>query len=258
MVEQAVAGDQKALEAIVVEIQEGIFNLAVKILWHPEDAKDATQEILIRIVTRLNLFKGESSFRTWAYRVASNHLLNYKKKRFKAQLNFEAHSAQLAIGLSDRDDFASTVAEKNFLIQEAKVGCSQAMLQCLKVESRMIYVLSEILDFNGKEGASILGISHDSYRQKLARTRKKLYSYLRGNCGIVNPANPCRCSRKVQFSIDQKLIDPQSLLFAEGEASAKLLTGIENLIEEGDFFSLDPRKTAPDSILERIREAVMI
>ena len=48
-------------------------------LWHPQNAEDATQEILIKIVTGLSSFRGESSFRTWAYRIATNHVLNLRR-----------------------------------------------------------------------------------------------------------------------------------------------------------------------------------
>ena len=71
------------LENVVKEIQDYIYKLAVRMLWHPEDAKNATQEILIRMVTHLGSFENKSQFKTWVYRIASNSLINYKKKFFK-------------------------------------------------------------------------------------------------------------------------------------------------------------------------------
>lgn len=52
-------------------------------LYHPQDAEDATQEILVNILTRLSCFEGRSSFRTWLYRIAVNHLLNIRRARVK-------------------------------------------------------------------------------------------------------------------------------------------------------------------------------
>ena len=63
LVEKAEAGDQAALEEIVRQIQDKIYALALRMLWHPEDAKDATQEILIRIITQLGNFKGKANLR---------------------------------------------------------------------------------------------------------------------------------------------------------------------------------------------------
>ena len=71
-------------------------------LWHPEDAEDAPQEILIRIVIRLGSFRGESAFTTWVYRVAANYLLTTRKRRAKrTAATFEGFGKDLDEGLSD-------------------------------------------------------------------------------------------------------------------------------------------------------------
>jgi len=64
-------GDTRALERVVAAIQDDIYRLALRMVWHPEDAKDAAQEALVRIVTRIASFRGDAAFRTWAYRVAA-------------------------------------------------------------------------------------------------------------------------------------------------------------------------------------------
>ena len=74
-------GDQRALEELVAQIQGKIYGLALRTLWHPEDARDATQEILLRVVTHLATFRGESRFSSWVYRIAANHLLRFRESR---------------------------------------------------------------------------------------------------------------------------------------------------------------------------------
>src|SRR5436309_8597326 len=74
-------GDREALEALVRRHQPWIYNIAVRMLYHPQDAEDATQEILIRALTGLASFEGRSSFRTWLYRIVVNHVLNMKRGR---------------------------------------------------------------------------------------------------------------------------------------------------------------------------------
>ena len=71
MVEQARDGNKAALENVIEQVQGRIYGLAIRMLWHPEDARDATQEILIRIITHLGDFQRQSAFMTWAYRVAA-------------------------------------------------------------------------------------------------------------------------------------------------------------------------------------------
>src|SRR5216684_4130129 len=81
LVEQAREGDEEALEAVVRGIQDRIYNLALRMLWHPSDAEDATQEILLKVITRLRQFRQESAFTTWVYQIATNHLFTTRRRR---------------------------------------------------------------------------------------------------------------------------------------------------------------------------------
>src|ERR1700744_923021 len=85
LVTKAQAGDKDALEKLVRRHQPWVFNIAIRMLWHREQAEDATQEILIKVVTKLSTFRGQSQFRTWLYRIAVNHLLNVRKSEFEEQ-----------------------------------------------------------------------------------------------------------------------------------------------------------------------------
>src|SRR5689334_24847844 len=120
---QAVAGDRAALERLLRAIQPRLYGLALRMLWHPQDAEDATQEILIRIVTRLGSFRGESGFLTWAHRVGVNVLLNMRQGRMEAAgLTFEAFAEDLDAGLSDQPVPGETAAERALLLEEVKIG----------------------------------------------------------------------------------------------------------------------------------------
>ena len=67
-IELALQGQADALERLLREVEPQAFGLAIRMLGNREDALDATQEILIRVATRLSGFKGDSSFSTWTYR----------------------------------------------------------------------------------------------------------------------------------------------------------------------------------------------
>ena len=56
LVEQAREGDEVALEAVVRALQDRIYNLALRMLWHPSDAEDATQEILLKVIMTSFMF----------------------------------------------------------------------------------------------------------------------------------------------------------------------------------------------------------
>ena len=69
-------GDRDALEALIERHQGWIYNIVLRMTYLPEDAEDATQEVLIKVLTKLSSFEGRSRFRTWLYRIVVNHVLN--------------------------------------------------------------------------------------------------------------------------------------------------------------------------------------
>ena len=83
LVRAAAAGSRSALEEIVGRIQGRIYGLALRMLYHPADAEDATQEILIKVITRLDGFRGDGPFPAWVYRIAVNHLKSVRKNRWE-------------------------------------------------------------------------------------------------------------------------------------------------------------------------------
>ena len=94
-------GDRAALDALIHTIQPTIYKLAQRFLMLPADAEDATQEILLKIITRLGQFDGRSRFRTWAYSVASHHLLDLKRRPSEQAMTFDEFAEDLAQGLAD-------------------------------------------------------------------------------------------------------------------------------------------------------------
>jgi RNA polymerase sigma factor (sigma-70 family) len=85
LVARARSGDREALEALVGRHQPWIYNIAARMLYHAQDAEDATQEILVKALTALASFEGRSSFLTWLYRIVVNHVLNTKRGRREPQ-----------------------------------------------------------------------------------------------------------------------------------------------------------------------------
>ncbi len=210
------SGSKEALELLITRHQRWIYNIALRMVFLPQDAEDATQEILIKLLTKLSTFRGESQFRTWLYRLAVNHLLNMKRGRAEAkEMGFEDYGRQLD-HTPDADLPApdSQRPDAQLLIEEAKIGCTSAMLLCLGREQRLVYVLGEIFGVTDRVGAELLDISRDSFRQKLARARRDLYNFMQGKCGLVKASNPCRCAKKTQGFIKLGHVDPQNLLFA--------------------------------------------
>ena len=90
MVTKATQGDNKALEALLIEVQDFVYNLSLRMLGTIADCEDATQDILIKIMTNLSSFRKDSNYQTWVYRIAVNYLIDYRKSMFAMRpLNFD-------------------------------------------------------------------------------------------------------------------------------------------------------------------------
>jgi len=215
LVDRASAGDRDALEELVRRHQPWIFNIALRMLAHPQDAEDATQEILIKALTRLGSFERRSRFRTWLYRIVVHHVLNMKRGRAERRVSFGDYGQELDRTPDlDLPDPTTVAPDLRLLIDEARIGCTSAMLLCLDREQRLVYVLGGILGVADAVGAELLEISRDAFRQRLSRARRDLHTFMNDKCGLVNQANPCRCARKTQAFIECGHVDPTNLLFA--------------------------------------------
>lgn len=215
---RAADGDRDAVAALVRSLQNDVYALALRMLWQPQDAEDATQDILVRVVTRLGQFDFKSRLKTWVYRVATNYLLDVKKSCVEQQrLTFTAFAEDLDNGLaSDSSD------EHRLLTEEVKIGCTLGLLQCLDRPHRLAYVLGEIFEWTAPEAAEALEIEPAAFRKRLQRAREAIEGFTRAHCGLVTDQASCACDRRVQTAVSLGRVEPEHLKFARsGETYAE-------------------------------------
>jgi RNA polymerase sigma factor (sigma-70 family) len=264
LIEQAKGGNAAALEALVRRHQAFVFNLAVRMLYCPQDAEDAAQEILIKLVTKLSTFEGRSRFRTWLYRIATNHLLNMKRGRMEPEtMTFSDYGRGLDETPDlDLPDSREMPVDAKLFIEEARIACTSAMLLCLDREQRLAYVLGEILGVTDAVAAEILELSRDAFRQRLARARHDLHSFLNDKCGLLNKANPCRCAKKARGFMQAGYIDPKNLLFARErvrlvrEVAPARCSDVDGYDDLGVEIYRDHPFYEPEDLAVRVREVV--
>src|SRR2546426_523939 len=266
LVERAAAGERQALEDLVRRHQAWIYNIAIRMLGHPQDAEDATQEVLIKALTRLSSFEGRSTFRTWLYQIVVNHVLNMKRGRLEPEaLTFGcyAHGLDNTPDL-DPPDEASVPVDVRLVVDEARISCTAGMLLCLDRAQRLVYILGDILEVSDAVGAELLEISRDNFRQRLARARRDLHSFMNDKCGLVNRANPCRCAKKTRGFMQAGYVDPDNLLFArervhQVRAAVPAKTAALETLDArcADVFRQHPFYEAPDAVpaLRRLIES---
>ncbi|MBO2462398.1 RNA polymerase sigma factor [Actinomadura violacea] len=250
LVARAVEGDQDALAEVLAHVQDPVYRLALRMTGRVADAEDATQEILIRIMTRLSMFRGEASLVTWAYRIAMNHLLNLRRRPAEMP-TFGTYRQDLLNGLQTP---AYTGPDSGLLAEEIRLLCTQALLQCLDGAGRAAYVVGEILGLPGDEAAWVLAISPPAYRKRLERARRQVRRALQDRCGLLDAPAPCRCDKRITYAIDKGRIASTGPVLATHPTGAKhdaqtvtAAAALEQLRDVGELLRAHPDYAAPEA-----------
>ena len=192
---RAVTGDRAALEDVCRALQGPIYRLAQRMLGQPRDAEDATQEILVQVVTHLAQFRGDSKLTTWAYTIATRHLLRARASRAEERaVSVEELAAIIDAGVAATHAGALPAGDVKVLARDVQRTCTQAMLFTLSRDERVALILSE-LGASDAVAAGLCEVREDAYRQRLSRARARLRPVLEERCGLVDPSRPCTCAR---------------------------------------------------------------
>jgi RNA polymerase sigma factor (sigma-70 family) len=262
LVAAAKEGDKRALEELILNIQDKVYGLALRMLYHPSDAEDASQEILLKIITHLGTFRGESSFHTWMYRVAANHLLIVRKRRAESK----THSFEECEQALDRESAVGWQESRcdglqHLFVEEIRISCLQGLLLCLDREHRMAYLLADVFDVTSEQGAAILGVSPNTFRKRLSRARERIQDFLTRNCALINPKNPCKCERFLDSYSDTERLSENHLVFANHscrirheESPLKYIKEMDELKRIAFLYKRYPDFQTPAVLIENIRD----
>ncbi|MBW1659674.1 MAG: sigma-70 family RNA polymerase sigma factor [Deltaproteobacteria bacterium] len=148
LIDLAKNGDRDAISRLVTRYEREIFYFIYRMTRDVEDAKDLTQEVFIKVFRKLGGFKGNSSFRTWLYRIATNHTLNFLSRG--PQLGMKAPLS----ALSDPSPSVSETMEKN-----ERSGHVARAVHRLPRQQKAIVILRAYEGLTYREIAEVLGCS---------------------------------------------------------------------------------------------------
>jgi RNA polymerase sigma-70 factor (ECF subfamily) len=175
----AANGDRRALEQLLERHADRIHSVCRRVIAHPEDALDATQEAMIAVARGISRFDGRAAFTTWLYRVATNAALDeLRRKRRRPEPTDPTLIDEPARG---------SASEGSRL--EDRVGARidvDAALRELPEEFRVAVVLRDLCDLDYAEIAEVLDIPAGTVRSRIARGRAALFELL-GNREATSP-----------------------------------------------------------------------
>ena len=178
-------GDQGAFEELVRLYEKRVLALTQRMCKNPEDAAEAAQEAFFAAWRGLKNFRGDSSFSTWIYRLASNACVDLLRREGKQQAAVSLDDGELNLDVPSAAASPQEEAERRELREQIEEG-----LRALPPEYRAALVLREIQQLRYDEIGEALGVDIGTVKSRINRGRKKLRSFLlaRGNFSPPSPS----------------------------------------------------------------------
>ena len=169
-------GEESAYEKLIAQYQQPVYNLVFRLLSDPSDACDVVQEVFVKIFRNIKAFRGQSSLKTWIYRIALNEAHNRRRwfgRHKRQEVDLERDEA--LAGLSLQDTIADTGSSpfELALSVEAQKFIEEA-LQALSPSFREAVVLRDVEELSYEEIADVLGINIGTVKSRILRGREAL------------------------------------------------------------------------------------
>ena len=178
LVARAKAGDQQAFEQLVLDNQNRIYSLAVRLTGDREEGADLAQEAFVKAWQGLPAFQGESSFATWLYRLATNLCLDHLRTQKR-----RTQSMGPALSLDDEENGPVQVADQQLQPQEAverseRRRALERGLASLPDHHRQVLIMRELSGLSYQEIAQVLDLDLGTVKSRIARARLSLRKIL--------------------------------------------------------------------------------
>jgi len=174
LIEQCLAGDQAAWDAIVRQHWRKVFNVAYKFVGKHDEAEDLTQDIFLKIFKALNTFDRRANFQTWIISISRNLCIDHYRsvRKERQMIAREVDACDLQPASRDRGPYAA--AEH----QDLRAMLQKA-LQTLPVTLRTAVVLRDLQELSYQEIADRLGLPEGTVKSRINRGRIELAHQLK-------------------------------------------------------------------------------
>ncbi len=174
-------GDEKAYEVLISTFQQPVYNLILRLLNDPADACDVVQEVFLKVFRKVGAFRGESTLKTWIYRIAVNEAYNYQRwfsRHRRQEVGLEGDedgglSYQQRLSDPGRSPYDSAADREQHALVEAALGR-------LNPSFRSAVVLRDIEEMSYEEIADILQVALGTVKSRILRGREALRKELAG------------------------------------------------------------------------------
>lgn len=174
LIKSALKGDMQSFEELIYQYEKKVYNVALRVFKNPEDAKDISQDVFIKIYKNLDKFDNKSSFSTWIYRITTNTCIDELRKRKGKETVSINNDIEDDEGRFKRE-FADNepTPEEKVISKEGESEIIKSM-NTLSDEHRTIIVMRDIEGLSYTEISEIIGVSIGTVKSRISRARLQL------------------------------------------------------------------------------------
>jgi len=175
LVERLKAGEEEAYETLLGRYQQPIYNLCYRLVNDPSDAADVTQDVFLKVFRSIDHFRGQSTLKTWIYRIAVNEAYNHRRW-------FSRHRRQ-EVGLEEEDQSSRPWLESisdpardpyELALNEERLQLIGTCLREINADFRAAVILRDLEEMSYEEIADVLQISLGTVKSRILRGRESL------------------------------------------------------------------------------------
>ena len=179
LVRQCQRGDSAAMERLILKYQNRIYNTIMKMCGNSDDASELTQDTFVKIIESIDRFEGKSSFYTWAFRIAVNLTINYRKRSSRLErqsLDVEQDAGHLQAKERLKNILADSSMPDPAAVAADRELCEVIMQSLMKLDDqqRAVVILRDIEGMNYAQIAEALDTELGTVKSRLSRARNNL------------------------------------------------------------------------------------
>jgi RNA polymerase sigma-70 factor, ECF subfamily len=182
LIEALRGGSEHAYEQLLSRFQQPVYTLALRLLSDPAEACDVVQEVFLKVFRNIGSFRGQSSLKTWIYRITVNEAHNARRWFFRHRRK----EVELDINPEDARNWKENIPDANRSPFDEAFDSEQhvmieAALDRINPIFREAVVLRDITDMSYEQIAEVVGVSLGTVKSRILRGREALREELAGS-----------------------------------------------------------------------------
>ncbi len=178
-----------------------IYNYALRLSCHPEDAYDITQETFLIALTKLDTLKNKEAIQGWLRTICYNRFIDQTRKdKYLVEIDDweQLEKEGRLLNTAEIQPEQEVIVSEE--IRELQNGCFLAMVRKLTLNQRIVFSLVDMYGMKLEEVSTILGVSESAAKGLLYRARMNIDSFFADHCDLIYEKNPCSCKAWMEFS----------------------------------------------------------